>query len=152
MLNPDCYDDFIKNCYGKRACVLKKENFVSQVFDKIDCQQLINEMSSSNALEWTINGIITKPINKNSSIDINNIECLTKNFYFNDCEKNLTFSGHNCYHYIHSLQIKASQFLYPIFKIHGIPSNGVNIFIFGGKYRKTPVGLHSDACDIFCSQ
>ncbi|XAV89108.1 MAG: hypothetical protein AAHH96_03500 [Candidatus Symbiodolus clandestinus] len=150
MLKTDCYHNFIENYYGKKACVLTMDSFISPVFTKKDCQQLINEMVMNDAFEWTINGTTTSPINKFIQIDINNFKSLTNNFYFDSSEeKYINFSGHNCHQYSQKLQIKSSQFLYPIFRIHGIPSNGVNIFIFGGNYRKTPAGLHSDVCDVF---
>ncbi|MEW9905908.1 MAG: hypothetical protein AB2990_00745 [Candidatus Symbiodolus clandestinus] len=104
MLKTDCYHNFIENYHGKKACVLTMDSFISPVFTKKDCQQLINEMVMNDAFEWTINGTITSPINKFIQIDINNFKSLTNNFYFDSSEeKYINFSGHNCHQYSQKL-------------------------------------------------
>lgn len=148
MLASSIYEDFINNNYGKTPCVLKKNKFRQSIFSQKDFWELFPLIFSAQALTWTVNSINYNniKINLNMQTNLNNFINYISQL---NCFNNYTFSGHNCHQYLPILQTRVTAFLAPIFKKCGIPSNGVNIMIFGGKYQVTPAGLHSDPCDIF---
>ena len=154
MWNTDNLEQFVHTAYEKFPIVLDGKLFSRPLFSASDACKILSLLIENNAITWSANGVRVEQISLPTWHLGNGCGQADLERFIDDvCELNnideFTLSAHNCHAFLPELQLQLMPFLGPLFAKRGFPSNGVNLMVFGGKYRVTPAGLHNDPCDIF---
>lgn len=146
-------EQFVDTAYEQSPIVLQRKLFSRPLFSPSDACKILTLLIERNGLGWSANGLRVERLRLPSWHLGDGGQADLERFIDEVCELNgideFTISAHNCHALLPELQRKLVPFLGPLFERTGIPSNGVNLMVFGGKYRVTPAGLHNDPCDIF---